>query len=133
MKITLLGHASLLVEMQGTTCLMDPVFHDPFEEGAVTSCPRRTVYSERLPPIDVLIVSHRHPYHFDLSSLAAVPRDCDVPCFFSCLNAARSWWYISSHRRDCSSRPSPSLVPARSSTGAAGGRYCSFLRFLMLK
>jgi UDP-MurNAc hydroxylase len=80
MKITLLGHASLLVEMQGTTCLMDPVFHDPFEEGAVTSCPRRTVYPERLPPIDMLIVSHRHPDHFDVSSLAAMPRDCDAIC-----------------------------------------------------
>ena len=80
MKITLLGHASVLVEMQGTTCLMDPVFQDPFEEGAVTSCPRRTVYPERLPPIDILIVSHRHPDHFDLASLAAVPRDCDAIC-----------------------------------------------------
>ena len=80
MKITLLGHASLLVEMRGATCLMDPVFRDPFEEGAVTSCPRRTIHPERLPPIDLLIVSHRHPDHFDLASLAAVPRDCDAIC-----------------------------------------------------
>jgi L-ascorbate metabolism protein UlaG (beta-lactamase superfamily) len=80
MKITLLGHASLLVEMRGATCLMDPVFHDPFEEGAVTSCPRRTVHPERLPPIDLLVVSHRHPDHFDLASLAHVSRDCDAIC-----------------------------------------------------
>jgi L-ascorbate metabolism protein UlaG (beta-lactamase superfamily) len=80
MKITLLGHASVLVEMQGATCLMDPVLHDPFEEGAVTSCPHRIVHPERLPPIDILIVSHRHPDHFDLASLAAVPRDCDTIC-----------------------------------------------------
>ena len=39
MKVTLLGHASVLVEMNGATCLMDPVFFDPFEEGAVVSCP----------------------------------------------------------------------------------------------
>jgi L-ascorbate metabolism protein UlaG (beta-lactamase superfamily) len=44
MKVTLLGHASVLVEMNGATCLMDPVFFDPFEEGAVVSCPERVVY-----------------------------------------------------------------------------------------
>jgi len=79
-KVALLGHASILVELAGATCLMDPVFGDPFEEGAVTSCPRRVVYPERLPPIDILIVSHRHPDHFDIPSLARVRRDCDVIC-----------------------------------------------------
>jgi UDP-MurNAc hydroxylase len=78
MKVTLLGHASVLVEMEGATCLMDPVFFDPFEEGAVTSCPRRSIFPDRLPHVDTLIVSHRHPDHFDLPSLALVPRDADV-------------------------------------------------------
>lgn len=80
MKITLLGHASILVQMKGVRCLMDPVFSDPFEEGAVVSCPKRTVFPERLPPIDILIVSHRHPDHFDIRSLAQLPRDCDAIC-----------------------------------------------------
>jgi hypothetical protein len=78
MKVTLLGHASILVEMAGATCLMDPVIFDPFEEGAVTSCPKRTVFPDRLPRVDTLIVSHRHPDHFDLRSLALLPRDADV-------------------------------------------------------
>ena len=78
MKVTLLGHASVLVEMEGATCLMDPIFFDPFEEGAVVSCPKRVVHLARLPPVDTLIVSHRHPDHFDLPSLAQVQRDCDV-------------------------------------------------------
>lgn len=78
MRITLLGHASVLVEMEGATCLMDPVFFDPFEEGAVVSCPRREVHPERLPRIDLLVVSHRHPDHFDLRSLSRVPREADV-------------------------------------------------------
>ncbi len=78
MKVTLLGHASILVEMAGATCLMDPVMFDPFEEGAVTSCPKRSVFPDRLPHVDTLIVSHRHPDHFDLRSLALVPRDADV-------------------------------------------------------
>ncbi len=80
MRVTLLGHASVLVEMEGAVCLMDPVFFDPFEEGAVVSCPARTVHVERLPPIDLLVVSHRHPDHFDIASLAWVPRECDAIC-----------------------------------------------------
>lgn len=78
MRVTLLGHASVLVEMDGATCLMDPVFFDPFEEGAVVSCPKRRVYPEKLPRIDILIVSHRHPDHFDLRSLSQVSRDADA-------------------------------------------------------
>jgi hypothetical protein len=80
MRVTLLGHASVLVELAGARCLMDPVFFDPFEEDTVTSCPRRTIHLDELPPIDLLIVSHRHPDHFDLRSLACVPRDCDAIC-----------------------------------------------------
>jgi UDP-MurNAc hydroxylase len=78
MKVTLLGHAAVLVEMADAVCLMDPVLFDPFEEGAVTSCPKRSVFADRLPRVDTLIVSHRHPDHFDLRSSALVPRDADV-------------------------------------------------------
>ncbi len=80
MRITLLGHASVLVEMAGTTVLMDPVLGDPFEEGTVVSCPRRVIDTDQLPPIDILIVSHRHPDHFDLPSLARIDRGVDAIC-----------------------------------------------------
>ena len=80
MRVTLLGHASVLVEMDGLTCLMDPVFGDPFEEGVVASCPRRAVHVERLPRIDALILSHGHLDHFDIPSLARISRDCQVLC-----------------------------------------------------
>lgn len=80
MKVTLLGHASILVEMNGATCLMDPVFADPFEDGAVVTCPKRKVYPDRLPHVDLLIISHRHPDHFDISSLALLLRDCTAIC-----------------------------------------------------
>jgi L-ascorbate metabolism protein UlaG (beta-lactamase superfamily) len=79
-RVTLLGHASVLVEMEAATCLMDPVFFDPFEEGVVVSCPRRRVHLDRLPPIDILVISHRHPDHFDLRSLHCLARDCQVVC-----------------------------------------------------
>ena len=80
MKVTLLGHASVLVEMDGARCLMDPVFQDPFEDTAVVSCPRRDVHVEKLPPIDVLVISHAHLDHFDIPSLARIRRDAQVLC-----------------------------------------------------
>jgi UDP-MurNAc hydroxylase len=40
--------------------------------------PQRTIGADRLPPIDILVVSHRHPDHFDLASLARVDRRADA-------------------------------------------------------
>jgi L-ascorbate metabolism protein UlaG (beta-lactamase superfamily) len=83
MKVTLLGHASVLVEMKAVRCLMDPVFQDPFEDTAVVSCPRRTIALEAIPPIDLLVISHAHLDHFDIPSLAHIARTsrtCDVVC-----------------------------------------------------
>lgn len=83
MKITLLGHASILVEMKAARCLMDPVFQDPFEDTAVVSCPRRTIDLDKIPPIDLLAISHSHLDHFDIPSLAYIAqksRNCDVVC-----------------------------------------------------
>jgi hypothetical protein len=58
-RVRLLGHASVLVEMAEAACLMDPVFFDPFEEGAVVSCPARVVHPKRISAIDILVLSHR--------------------------------------------------------------------------
>lgn len=80
MRVTLLGHAAVLVEMGPMTILMDPVLQDPFEDGLVVSCPKRQIDVDRLPPIDVVIISHRHPDHFDLSSLDRLSRNCQVCC-----------------------------------------------------
>ena len=80
MKVTLLGHATVLVEMDGANILMDPVLQDPFEDGAVVSCPKRAIRADKLPPLDVIIISHQHPDHFDIPSLAQLPRGACVLC-----------------------------------------------------
>jgi len=80
MRVTLIGHASLLFETRGGTLLMDPVFFDPFEGGAVVSCPERLVDLEKLPEVDYLVISHRHPDHLDIRSLARLPLNCRVLC-----------------------------------------------------
>lgn len=60
--------------------LMDPVLQDPFENGMVVSCPQRAIDLDCLGPIDVVVVSHRHPDHFDLPSLDRLSRQCQVVC-----------------------------------------------------
>lgn len=80
LQITALGHASMLVETPQVRCLVDPVYFDPFEDGAVVSCPSREVRVGEIPPPDLLILTHRHPDHVDPPSLDRVPRDCQVLC-----------------------------------------------------
>jgi UDP-MurNAc hydroxylase len=78
MKISMLGHASLVVETQDCKILMDPVLWDPFCEGLNESCPKREIFPEQLPDFDFLVISHRHLDHFDLRSLAYLPKKVDV-------------------------------------------------------
>jgi len=80
MRATLVGHACWLFETAAGCFLTDPVLCDPFEEGMVTSCPRRAVRLEQLPALQGIIVSHRHLDHFDLPSLAALDRHVPVFC-----------------------------------------------------
>jgi len=80
MRATLVGHACWLFETTAGCFLTDPVLSDPFEEGTVTSCPRRTVRVEQLPTLQGIIVSHRHLDHFDLPSLAVLDRRVPVFC-----------------------------------------------------
>lgn len=80
MRVTLLGHASVLVEVQGRSVLIDPVFQDPFAEGMLVSCPARRIHLHRLPKIDLVVLSDALPDHFDIATLARLPRDCVVIC-----------------------------------------------------
>lgn len=78
MKIHMLGHASILVETGDCRILMDPVLWDPFCEGLNESCPKREVFPDQLTAFDVLIISHQHLDHFDIRSLASLPKQVDV-------------------------------------------------------
>ncbi len=80
MKATLLGHACWLFETEGGNLLTDPVFFDPFEQGTVTSCPRRAIDVAQLPPLHAIYLSHRHIDHFDFPSLDRLDRALPVFC-----------------------------------------------------
>lgn len=57
-----------LAEVAGTRILTDPLLGESFHDGLFRVHPRRSVAAERLRP-DLIVVSHRHPDHFDLDSL----------------------------------------------------------------
>jgi len=67
MKITYIGHASILIEDRGGNLLIDPLFSDK-----VLFFKRRSPLPfdpKTLPPISAILISHLHLDHFDVPSL----------------------------------------------------------------
>jgi hypothetical protein len=69
-KTTLIGHASMLIQSNKTTILTDPVWFDYLWEEVNVLCPSIKLDISKIPPIDVLNISHRHQDHFDVRTLA---------------------------------------------------------------
>ncbi|MDF5737194.1 MULTISPECIES: MBL fold metallo-hydrolase [unclassified Nostoc] len=78
MEIQMIGHASIFVETQDCKILMDPVLWSPYCQGIEDVFPKREVIHELLPEFDLLIISHWHSDHFDIRSLANLPKTVDV-------------------------------------------------------
>jgi UDP-MurNAc hydroxylase len=78
MRLEMIGHASIYVQTSNLKILMDPVLWDPHQEGLFDIHPEREVLHDRLPPFNVLILSHRHLDHFDIRSLASLPKTVQV-------------------------------------------------------
>jgi hypothetical protein len=70
LKITLIGHACLLIQSKETTILTDPVWFDYLWEEINVLCPSIELDKDKVPPLDVLYLSHRHQDHFDVRTLA---------------------------------------------------------------
>lgn len=77
MNITIIGHASLLVELDGYHLYIDPVFFDPFETNHI-SCPKRRVDTTSMPKADAVFFSHDHADHADFKSIGVLNRNAEV-------------------------------------------------------
>jgi L-ascorbate metabolism protein UlaG (beta-lactamase superfamily) len=72
LRVTMIGHASLLIQTAGLNILTDPVFSErtsPFSFiGPRRHNPPGVAFAD-LPPIDLILVTHNHYDHLDLASL----------------------------------------------------------------
>lgn len=77
MRITIIGHASLLIETEDVSIITDPVYADPFGDEVRVSCPKREVDLSKFPKVDILWLSHDHNDHFDIDTLGMLPNMVD--------------------------------------------------------
>jgi L-ascorbate metabolism protein UlaG (beta-lactamase superfamily) len=72
-RFSFVGHASWLIQTAGLNILIDPVWSERASPVAFAG-PKRVndpgIPFDRLPPIDVVLVSHGHYDHLDLATLA---------------------------------------------------------------
>lgn len=73
LKVTYIGHATILVQVANINLLVDPVFSErcsPFAHIGPKRVTQPFVPLEKLPKIDFVFVSHNHYDHLDLASLS---------------------------------------------------------------
>ncbi|MDY0957771.1 MBL fold metallo-hydrolase [Sphingomonas sp. CFBP8993] len=72
LTITMVGHASLLIQAAGMNMLTDPVWSErasPFRRFGPKRVTVPGIAFESLPPIDVVLLSHAHYDHLDVDTL----------------------------------------------------------------
>jgi len=73
LRVTMVGHATLLIQVAGLNILTDPVWSDrvsPFSFAGPRRVNRPGIAFDDLPPVDVVLLSHNHYDHMDLTTLA---------------------------------------------------------------
>jgi len=72
LRLTMVGHASLLIQTAGLNILTDPVWSErtsPFSFAGPKRVNAPGIAFGDLPPIDIVLVSHNHYDHLDLATL----------------------------------------------------------------
>lgn len=81
LRVTVVGHATVLIQVAGLNILTDPIWSrraSPVKFAGPARVTRPGVSFDRLPKIDVILVSHNHYDHLDLDTLRRL-HDRDAP------------------------------------------------------
>jgi N-acyl-phosphatidylethanolamine-hydrolysing phospholipase D len=84
--LTWVGHATFLVQMENVNILTDPVWSE--RVGPLNNRVGPTRYTppgipwEKLPPIDIVVISHNHYDHMDRPTIERLARDFDPVFLF---------------------------------------------------
>lgn len=81
LRVTWIGHATVLIQTQGLNVLVDPIwahFDSPVQAVVRPRVRAPGVRIEDLPPIDLVLISHTHLDHLDMGALKFV-HDRDRP------------------------------------------------------
>ncbi len=83
LRITPVGHATFLIQMDGLNLLLDPIWSDrcsPVSWAGPQRHSRPGIRFEDLPPIDAVLVSHNHYDHLDLPTLERLAKKGTPRC-----------------------------------------------------
>jgi len=101
LRVTWLGHSTMLIEIDGVRILTDPVWGPRASPSALVG-PRRfqavPVSLREMPPVDVVVVSHDHYDHLDYPTIRALART-SVPFVASLgVGAHLEYWGVQPER-----------------------------------
>ena len=77
LRVSYVGHASLLIQTHGVNLLIDPVWSErasPFSFAGPRRVNEPGIRLSDLPPLDAILVSHNHYDHLDASTLSELAR-----------------------------------------------------------
>jgi L-ascorbate metabolism protein UlaG (beta-lactamase superfamily) len=72
LRITMIGHATVLIQAAGRNLLVDPMWSErasPFDFVGPKRANAPGVAFEQLPPIDVVLLTHNHYDHLDMATM----------------------------------------------------------------
>jgi N-acyl-phosphatidylethanolamine-hydrolysing phospholipase D len=106
--LTWVGHTSFLLQMAGLNILIDPIWSErasPLQFAGPRRWVSPGVEFDRLPPIDVVVLSHDHYDHLDASTIARLAERYPAAVWYAPLGTAdflrhrgarevveRDWW-----------------------------------------